>query len=88
METILCCDDQTFLYFQYSYVVYISGAGSSPQLGGHNNFSGHIYIEKDLISMNDSKNWGGTCPPCPLVPSPMYIATLFVHIADIWGLNF
>ena len=22
-------------------------------------------MEKDLISMNDSKNWGGMCPPCP-----------------------
>ena len=50
----------------YAFQSIDSGAGSSPQLGGgHNNFSGHIYIEKDLISMNDSKNWGGHVPPCP-----------------------
>ena len=41
-------------------------------IGGHCTLSGHNFYGENYILMEGHQKLGGTSPPCPLVPTPIY----------------
>ena len=65
-----------------------NGVGSCPALGGHCTLLDHNFYGEIIFLWRDTKNWGATSPPCPLVPTPMAAMHVLYVCKCLWISNF